>query len=506
MKKSQGSPKAVFCLLFVLSLALTWERAHAYREPQPPAITTAALIGHGLLQGRSLYSDLWDFHPPALAISYAFAETLGGWGPYSIFLLNLLIAWAILGALFGIGFRYGGIGTGLLAAGLWTLISGDPSLWANQPLSEGFVNLFVAWGFFFLLRRPETRFDFRYWTMAGLCFGWASLYQLSVLGLAVLLSLAWFGWDRFEGIGKFHFARGMGWFWGVLMGMGLVVFLYFLLVGHLADFWGAVFSYNLYQLAQAGLNQNGWLKWWPDALKVGIPFLLVAFLGACRGFSSQSRLWLLLSAYGGWVFIEVSSASFAPESYQCWLPPFVIGAAWGLGELGRWIKSWNPGLAFAPALLLFLFAFCHEWPFYQQWAVDWSRIKAGDATVETYNLAQNLDNFLKPNETFYEWGGETQLYYLTRRAPPSGVLTCAPLTQGPLADSLSARVLNDLNRTEPDLFVLNRGELAGPWAGNPVLTQLKKNYVPLRRIPISGNLMFFVRKGSGLEVRLGGRS
>ncbi len=489
----------------VMALVLTWERAHTYGEPQQPAITTAALIGHGLLQGRSLYSDLWDAHPPALALSYAFAEALGGWGPYSLFLLNLLIAWSILGALFGIGFRYGGPGTGLLAAGLWTLVSGDPSLRANQPLSEGFVNAFVCWAFFFLLCRPERRFNFKSWILAGLLLGWASLYQLSVLGLGILFSLAWLGWNHFEGKGKSHFAQGMGWFWGALAGMGSVVFLYFLLVGHLADFWGSVFSYNLYQLARSDLNQNGWQWLWPDALRVGIPFGLAAFLGVCRGFSSQSRLWLLLSAYGGWVFIEVSLASFAPESYQCWLPPLAIGAAWGLEELRRWIQAWNWRLAFLPALLLFLFAFCHEWPFYQRWAVDWSRIKAGDATVETYNLARNLDDFLKPTETFYEWGEETQLYYLTRRVPPSGVLTCDPLTQGPLADSLSCRVLNDLNRTAPDLFILNRGELAGNWGQNPVLNQMAKDYAPLRRIPISGQLMFFVRKGSGLEERLSGR-
>ena len=64
--------------------------------------------------------------------------------------------------------------------------------------------------------------------------------------------------------------------------------------------------------------------------------------------------------------------------------------------------------------------------------------------MESYNLARNLDNVLKPGETFYEWGNETQLYYLTRRDPPSGVLTCDPLVQGPLAEGLSLRVAADL--------------------------------------------------------------
>jgi hypothetical protein len=504
VKKSQGPWKAAACVLLILGLALTWERVHAYGEPQQPAVTTAALIGHGLLQGRSLYSDLWDAHPPALYLSYAFAETLGGYGPYSLFFLNLLIAWAILGALFAIGFSYGGFAAGLGAAVLWTFISGDPSLWANQPLSEGFVNVFAAWAFFLLLRGPERSFNLRPWMGAGLLLGWASLYQLSVGGLALLLSLAWFGWDRIEGRGRFNSVKGVGWLLACVAGIWAVVFLYFLSTSRWTDFWDAVFSYNLYQLGQPGDGNESWVKWWPNTLQVGIPFLLTAFFGACRGFSSQSRPWLLLGAYGGWVFLETSCAGFTPESYQCWLPPLVIGAAWGAWELSRWIKTLRPGLAFVPLLLLFVFAFCHEWPFYQRWAVDWSRIKAQDSAVETYNLAQNLDDFLKPNETFYEFGNQTQLYYLTRRTPPSGVLTCAPLTQGPLADPLSARVAEDLNRTSPDLFLVNRGELKGNWGRNPVLLLLEKDYRLIHRIPVQGSLLFFVRNGSRLEMRLKG--
>jgi hypothetical protein len=79
------------------------------------------------------------------------------------------------------------------------------------------------------------------------------------------------------------------------------------------------------------------------------------------------------------------------------------------------------------------------------------------------------------------------------------------LIQGPLADRLSIRVADDLTRTLPDLFLLDRGAIGEATGQNPVLALLEKDYSLIRRIPVSGNLLFFVRKGSGLEIRLGKR-
>ena len=501
MKRKNNAGPAAALILAVFALILVWERSRGYLEPQQPQVTTAALLGHGLLEGRSLYSDLWDPHPPALPLSYAFAESLGGYGPYSIFLLNLLIAGGLLGALTLAGWFYGGMEAGLTAAALWTLVSGDLALWANQPSAEGFANLFIAGALCALLSVKSSEANKRAFIAAGVCLALASLYKLSALALiflwAALLS------KNPGGQPSPRKARTLAWMLAPAAGIWVLVFIYFGLAGAFADFWGAVFSFNLFKLGQSAAAPGGLLNIWPAAMKIGVPFLLTAFLGSVLGFSKKTYPWVLSLAYGLWVLVETSASSFEAASYQCWLPPLVLGAAWGLFEVRGWIQTWNPKLAFGPTALLILFAFCAEWPHYQMWASDWSKLKAGDGAVETYNLARNLDNVLKPGETFYEWGDETQLYYLTRRDPPSGVFTCDPLMAGPLAESLSLRVAGDLRRHPPDLFLFNRGEALGDWGQNPVLTALEGDYVLLKKVPASEGMIFFARKGSPLAARLG---
>ena len=41
-------------------------------------VTTYAVIGRGILEGRSLYSDLWDHKPPGIHVTYAAAIGLLG--------------------------------------------------------------------------------------------------------------------------------------------------------------------------------------------------------------------------------------------------------------------------------------------------------------------------------------------------------------------------------------------------------------------------------------------
>src|SRR5437868_1023590 len=73
----EGWLVTVVLLLLASSIALA--RLHTWDEPMERDLTTYAVIGHQLLRGRSLYSDLWDHKPPAIHISYAFADYLFGY-------------------------------------------------------------------------------------------------------------------------------------------------------------------------------------------------------------------------------------------------------------------------------------------------------------------------------------------------------------------------------------------------------------------------------------------
>src|SRR6266404_10002176 len=92
-------------------------RLHTYGEPLERDLTTYAVIAHEMLNGKTLYTDLWDHKPPAIYVTYAAAELIAGYGRDSIFLLNISAGFASLLACYLAGSAAGGgrLG-GLIAA------------------------------------------------------------------------------------------------------------------------------------------------------------------------------------------------------------------------------------------------------------------------------------------------------------------------------------------------------------------------------------------------------
>jgi hypothetical protein len=76
--KDEAWPKratiASAALLLVLCGLLVLLRLHTYDEPLERDITTYAVIGHELLGGKALYTELWDHKPPAIYVTYAAAQ------------------------------------------------------------------------------------------------------------------------------------------------------------------------------------------------------------------------------------------------------------------------------------------------------------------------------------------------------------------------------------------------------------------------------------------------
>src|SRR5437016_9497431 len=83
-------------------------RLHTYNEPLERDLTTYAVIAHEMLNGKNLYSDLWDHKPPATHVTYAAAEMIAGYGRDSIFLMNVVAALATLFVCYWAGSSAGG--------------------------------------------------------------------------------------------------------------------------------------------------------------------------------------------------------------------------------------------------------------------------------------------------------------------------------------------------------------------------------------------------------------
>lgn len=474
-------------------------RLHTYDEPLERDLTTYAVIAHEMLNGKNLYSDLWDHKPPAIHVTYAAAEVIAGYGRNSIFLMNAVAAMATLVACYFAGAAGGrGPGAGLIAATLWTLASGDPAIEGNQPNTEVFLNALLTTAFVIFARAEGKRIGFGGILLAGVLFAAASFYKQIVILQAVLISGAYF-----LSVGR-QFRKK------VLMEIGLIgvigatawalLFGYFFLAGRGNAFVEAVFTYNRWYSAhppRAVSELWSWPGLSPDALVVAFSIAALALVGLMIGLKlCPRRGWLLLLAFATATYITVQLPGwFFPHYYQLWLPVLVIGAGWSIELLHRTLPkrfSWAP---YAAATVSCAVLVMMEIPCYLAPAKSWSTQKYGGIFIESEQLAAKIDNLLPVGATIFEWGNETGFYFNTRRDPPSGLMFAYPMQAGPLAPKLSWRLLGDLKRKEPELVVTANLTMSLT-PGHPVANWIETNYRLLWR---TNNFAVMVRKGSELD-------
>ncbi len=495
-------------VLVVLLCAVSLARLRTYEEPLDLDITTYAVIGHEMLAGRDLYSDLWDHKPPLIHLAYAAAEVLAGYGLQEVYLLGVLAAAATLLGVFTAA-RRGGASTSmaLWAAAIWAAVSGDMSMQANQPNTEVFLNACLVWALAVLLALDGGREDRRRLVSAGSLFALASLFKPVAVAVAAALALAHVLWPPG---GKTTRVRALLQTAGLAI-PGAVAWLaaavWFGLSGRFGAFASAVFAYNGWYAGSPAENLLHALA--PPHLAVPAmsavqPLVIVAALallamrvpghGRTAGFACAY-------AVGTWAAIVLPGKAF-PHYYQLWLPLLALTAVWGLGALQ---DAASPAgtliVRGAPAFLVVVLVLAQA-PSYIFLGDGGPQRVAGTRPTLPRDQASAINALLAPPETFYLWGAQTGLYFSTRRHPPTGVFYNLPLLAGPLREQLSARVLRDLRVRRPELVLIPRGARLPPH--QPVLEWIAAEYSP---IPASGartGALFMTKIGGALESRLYG--
>jgi hypothetical protein len=505
-------------VLTVLAFWIILQRLHTYNEPLDRDLTLYAVFGHELLAGRLLYTDLWDNKPPFIHLIYALAELIAGYGPGSIFLLNVTAAIVSLIGVFRAGTILGGHFTGLWAAFLWALVSGDLNLEANQPNTEVFMNASFIW--FFVLWLPlRKKKSTRQNVTAGLLMAAATLFKpvmifpvLTIVSAGLVMSL------RDVSLRKDYLRRtciagfSAAILWAAVVG-------YFAIQHRLQDFMDAVFRFNYFFTGQkTPLYQRLFTfdpQAWQHALQYGFlnvcgPLILLGLIGfglkIRRPETSEAAGWWLAYMIGA--YFAITSPGFMLAHYfQLGLPVAVLGAAMTISQIqGEKIAhtfkiSWGVGCVMVAALLAI------EVPFYRLSAEEWSRKKFnGGEFIRTRQIGEEIRQRLGPDKTFYNWGWETGLYYYSKKSPPTGVLFNNVLQGGPLAVQLSSRVLKDLQTAPPDLLVLTRWSVPAADETQPVAVWLRKNYKPLEARADEDPFVFFVRRDAKLGDKMRERS
>jgi hypothetical protein len=484
-------------VLVALGVLIFLLRLHTYNEPLERDITTYAVIAHEMLGGRPIYADLWDHKPPAIHLTYAGAELIAGYGRNSIFLINVAGALAILVTCYFAGSAAGGgrVG-GIIAAVVWAVTSGDVALEGNQPNTELFLNVWLGMAFLIFLRAERFGLGAGRALGAGLLFAIASLYKPVAIAQAAALALVYLAWpptncSRKRALGHIALIAAVG----ALTWM--LVFGYFWAKGSGQAFVDAVFTYNRYY-SQSGHATP--CPIWPDSLAVIVPLAILTSTGLVLGLiAGPRRHWLLLFAFAiGTHAAVVLPGWFFPHYYQLWLPLLAVGFGWSIALLRRLLpirlSLWLPYAAatIACASLVIL-----EVPYYSASPEAWSLKKYGGIFVDTERLGREIPKLLSPDQTFYEWGKESGLYFTSRRRPPSGIIMAHPLVEGPLALSLSRRLIHDLNLTRPELIVVSK-EIYRTTQGHPVMNLIEANYRQFSKTP---GFLLFARKGSILDDR-----
>ena len=501
--RPSGSAVAPLLVLLGLAAVIAVVRLQTFDEPLERDITGAAVMGQELLLGRPLYSDVWDHKPPAMHATHALAQLVAGYGRRAIYLLGAGSAIVTLLGVYAAGTAVGGGAAGLWAAAFWTVVSGDLWLQANQPNTEAFINACLVWAFALLVRIDGGAPRVRRFVLIGALFALASLYKTVNGASAALLACAFVAWPPRVVGGRTRALAGMlvaaavaALAWAVVVG-------WFGVTGRFAAFWEAVVTFNT---AYAGSLTANLARLFDPAVHRSmfstIPLVVLAVVGLVAGLAraDRRRFTLLLAWAVGTALAVALPGKFFPHYFQLWLPVLAVAGGWAVGALGRLAPARVATLPHLAGGVVIVLLVVLQLPLYQLSAEDFSRAKyRTDLFVEEVKLARELDTLLQPGETFYEFGAETGLYFESRRRPPSGAFYAYPLLSGPVAAPLSARVVRDLERHPPDLFIVV------DWAANaknPVLDWAKARYRWAPGDPTRGPFILLVSPGSALEARM----
>jgi hypothetical protein len=531
-------------IVILLSLAalMVIGRLGTYGKPLDRDLMTYSVMGHELLAGRSLYSDLWEQKPPTIYITYAVAEILTGYGPHTIFLLGVVMSIiTLLGVYFAGSASSGGMTAGLWAAAFWAIISNNLELDAGSPNTEVFMNACLIWAFALLVRMDGRSSGLWRSLAIGALFALASSYKTIVVAIPVLLACVHVAFPPAGSPGRRRALGQVLVMAAVSIGAWVLVFSYFAVTGRFEAF-REVFIYNRYYAGGlknmivnllAPVRRTSQLI--PNFLN---PLAILTSVGAVFGILKSVRFGALLSAFiiATWIGIALPGG-FWPHYYQLWLPPLAVGAGWAVGLLAKVTAvrrfAWLPHVAGAVVLAILI---VQELPWYRRaLAGDWSEIVASPRFAAADRFAPQIEEILAPDETFYVWGDSPALYFWTRRHPPTRYLLTTHIIGfmpwrylstmetmgGPLADAFSARVAADLAREQPELFIVERAPLglAQPEvfdisrdkeqpeiivnkAGHPVIDWFAEHYRPFPNNPDRGYYVLFMRRGGKLEARM----
>lgn len=420
-----------------------------------------AYIGHAMLQGEKLYSDLVDNKPPAIYITYMLAEKIWGYGVPGIVYLSLVFSLILLVFIFLILYRTHGSVAAFIGALFWALVSATPALDMDIPNTEFFISAFLLislWAYIEALNGKE-----RFLWIAGGAIAVASTYKTNVVFVLAGYCLALF-WDSFrQGIKGKNLIKKFGYLLlpGILMWAFII--LWFFALGRFEDF------YNINVLAIKEYVGNIWINeakylasgryFFPKITKdiwilAALTYAWFLF-GVIKGFSKK-YLPVYAAVFGGCLLMIGSTKASVPlpHYHQILVPFYCLLSAMFCSDVGgvgrndakkRWIAFF---LVFTCAIFYLVY--------YQgKTYFGSSGVSEDPRRDDDRRLGQLLNYLTRPDEKIYQWGMSAGLYFYSRRDAASGIVLHHILyfAPPPIRYRLYDRLVKDVIKSKPAFFI-----------------------------------------------------
>jgi 4-amino-4-deoxy-L-arabinose transferase-like glycosyltransferase len=422
---------------------------------------TYGVVARGWLQGAIPYRDLWDNKGPILFLWFAAAFRLLGENVVAPRLLAALAAAAAVPFVWGSARGLLGRRAATLAAALFATSFANLFLQANAN-AEIFMLLPLAAGFWAFARGARGA-GVWWFGVAGVLTAVAALTKQTAawtligygLWLAVLA-------QRNPKERRRHVTAGF-----VLAGgtaLGLLPFgAYFFYYGALRDLLFAVFVFNMAFVAQFpwALKLVPPLLWHPLPLVGGAALWFLALVGAAYLWRRGDRLaWLILIFL---IFSELAAQSVGKNAAHYnvqLLPAAALAGAVGLQVV---VDRWRAGqhrlgqvalICVAVSVGASVLVYAQPAPeerFEAQYALEDLGTNYADRSIEAREIADRVATLTKPGDYIYEFGRESEIYFLADRRPASRWLhnRAYALDVGVLDE-----ILQDLERNRPALILL----------------------------------------------------
>jgi len=500
--------------LAILVSVLALQRLHTWSEPPETDFATYWVAANELLHGKVLYAEVWDIKPPAVYWTYAIAAAVTH-DPFAArYVLWVVASVATLFGLYVLAARLTHSTTsGLVAGCFWVVIAGDCWLEANQPNTEVFINAATVWALAVLVGSKASQCRLRNAFLGGFLLGLAALFKTVVLAMVPLFALVLFACDwnttQLKAAGG-HACSRVRWPAVFVCGAALVWLLtcaYFLAIGAFSDFWNTIhgwgwaYSKDLIGNLIVGLTPERLL---PQAAYHVLPVILTGFLGAVALIPKWRHVpaWWIFAWLVGAYIAYAAPGRFYRHYYQLALPIFCTLSAVAYASARRLSNLESKRRRLALLAVAFSLQVLLETPFYARPALEWSLAKYGDAFIREQAIGHTIGRWLLPHEFLYVWGTAPTVYEAAGRRPGSGIFFSIPLLWGPTTSTLTTRAIHDLERTRPELLIMDVWNVPAP-ATHPLVEWFADHYVAHPALPnVSAQFQAFVLRGGALEQRL----